>query len=296
MSIIIHTISYERIKELAAFIARLNQEKQHHVGFCGDQEDEIAGTLSEEFSDLELDTSFVVAYEHERIIGALGFDVDLERGVAEVWGPFIDEGARWNDLAHELWRAGINQLGDKVTTLHSFYNEENKQALQFMDGISSSTYLHAHLVLVCTRSAFAYARAHTLQEITPDYVNAFIALHDASFPNTYYSGQEIMSRLQDDHRIFIAVDHQQSLLGYVYVEADCDAQEGNIEFIAVSPHAQGQGLGTSLIQEALRFLLLDRKIDEISLCVEEENGEAISLYQKAGFQQKHRLLFYKITR
>lgn len=295
MSIIIHTISYERIKELAAFIARLNQEKQHHVGFCGEQEVEIEGTLIEEFSDLELGTSFVVAYEHERIIGALGFDVDLERGVAEVWGPFIEEESRWNDLAHELWRAGTNQLGDKVTTLHGFYNEENKQALQFMDGIPS-TYLHTHLVLVCTRSSFAYEPAHTLQEFTPDYVNAFIALHDASFPNTYYSGQEIISRLGVDHRIFIAVDHEQSLLGYVYVEADCDAQEGNIEFIAVSPHAQGQGLGTSLIQEAMRFLLLDRKIDEISLCVEDENGKAISLYQKAGFQQKHRLLFYKITR
>lgn len=296
MSIIIHAISYERIKELAAFIARLNREKQHHVGFCGDQEGEIAGTLSEEFSDLELDTSFVVAYEHERIIGVLGFDVDLERGVAEVWGPFIDEESRWNDIANELWRAGMNQLDDKVTTLHSFYNEENKRALQFMDGMPSA-YLHSHLVLVCTRSSFAYAPDHhTLQEITPDYVNAFIALHEASFPNTYYSGQEIMSRLQDDHRIFIAMDSSQSLLGYVYVEADCEAQEGNIEFIAVSPHAQGQGLGTSLIQEALRFLLLDRKIDEITLCVQEDNRKAISLYQKAGFQQKHRLLFYKITR
>lgn len=295
MSIIIHAISYERVKELAAFIARLNREKQHHVGFCGDQEDEITATLSEEFSDLELDTSFVVAYEHERIIGALGFDVDLERGVAEIWGPFIDEEARWNDIAHELWRAGVNQLGGKASTLYCFYNEENEQALRFMADLEAE-FLHKHLVLKCSRSSFAYAPVHSLHEITPEYDEAFMALHDASFPNTYYSGEDIMNRLQDDHRIFIAVDHQQSLLGYVYVEADCDAQEGNIEFIAVSPQAQGQGLGTSLMQEALRFLLLDRKIDEISLCVQEENGKAISLYQKAGFQQKHRLLLYKITR
>lgn len=295
MSIVIHAISYERIKELAAFIARLNREKQHHVGFCGDQEGEIAGTLSEEFSDLELDTSFVVASENERIIGALGFDVDLERGVAEVWGPFIDKDSKWDEIAHQLWEAGMKQPGGKVSTFYCFYNEENKRALQFAADVQAE-FLHKHMVLKCSRSAFSYAPAHTLQEITQDYVNAFIGLHDASFPNTYYSGEEIISRLQDDQRIFIAVDHQQSLLGYVYVEADRDAQEGNIEFIAVSPHAQGQGLGTSLIQEALRFLLLDRKIDEISLCVEEENGKAISLYQKAGFQQKHRLLFYKITR
>ncbi|EPY07356.1 GCN5-like N-acetyltransferase [Paenibacillus alvei TS-15] len=295
MSIIIHTISYERVKELAAFIARLNREKQHHVGFCGDQEDEITATLSEEFSDLELHTSFVVAYEHERIFGALGFDIDLERGVAEVWGPFIDEDSKWDEIAHQLWEAGMKQLGGKVPIFYCFYNEENKRALQFATDVQAE-FLHKHLVLKCSRSAFSYAPAHTLREITPEYVNAFITLHDATFPNTYYSGEEIISRLQDDHRIFVAVDHQQRLLGYVYVEADCDTQEGNIEFIAVSPQAQGQGLGTSLMQEALRFLLIEKAIDEISLCVQEENEKAISLYKKAGFQQKHRLLFYKISR
>ncbi|NOJ69486.1 GNAT family N-acetyltransferase [Paenibacillus alvei] len=295
MSIIIHAISYEHVDELAALIVRLNREKQHHVGFCGDQAGEIASTLREDFSDLDLESSFVIACENERIVGALGFDVDLERGVAEVWGPFIDQDSKWNEIANQLWETGMNQLGGKAPTFYCFYNEENKRALQFTVAVQAE-FLHTHLVLKCSRIAFSYAPVQTtLQEITPEYVEAFIGLHDASFPNTYYNGQEIISRLQDDHRIIIAVDQNESLLGYVYVEADPEAQEGNIEFIAVSPQAQGQGLGTSLMQEALRFLLIEKEIDEISLCVQEENDKAISLYQKAGFQQEHRLLLFKAT-
>lgn len=296
MSITIHAVSYEHVEELAALITRLNREKQHHVGFCGDQEGEIASRFREGFSDLDLESSFVFACENERIVGALGFDVDLERGVAEVWGPFINKDSKWDEIAHQLWGAGMNQLGGKVPTFYYFYNEENKRALQFAAAVQAE-FLHTHLVLKCSRFAFNYAPTQTMQEITPEYVDTFIALHDASFPSTYYNGQEIISRLQDDHRIFIVVDrNNESLLGYVYVEANPEAQEGNIEFIAVSPQAQGQGLGTSLMQEALRFLLIEKEIDEISLCVQEENGKAISLYQKAGFQQEHRLLLYKATR
>lgn len=73
------------LKEVAHFIAQLNIEEQHNIGYCGQHEQELLRTLQEDFIDGEF-TSIVAAYDNEHIQALIGLDIDGDS--TEVWGPF----------------------------------------------------------------------------------------------------------------------------------------------------------------------------------------------------------------
>lgn len=71
-----HISSISKVEEIASFIANMNKDVAHHVGYCGDQKEELLHTIFHDFSHIGWEKSFVVTYESNKIIGVLGFDVD----------------------------------------------------------------------------------------------------------------------------------------------------------------------------------------------------------------------------
>ena len=41
-----------KIEEVAAFIANMNKDATHHVGYCGDEKEELLQTIIHDFSDI----------------------------------------------------------------------------------------------------------------------------------------------------------------------------------------------------------------------------------------------------
>ena len=80
------------LHQLASFLETINSVDASHIGYCGEEKEEIFDTLSHDFSDIDIEKSFVVAYEEDHLVGALGFDIDAEKRSAEVWGPFVGNG------------------------------------------------------------------------------------------------------------------------------------------------------------------------------------------------------------
>lgn len=283
-----------QLKPLSSFIARLNGIPRHHVGYCGEQEEEIYSTLQEEFdAPGERNNWFTVMYDQDEMVGALGFNVDEEGHSAELWGPFIDaEGAEWERMAEQLWAAGSKKLEGRVNRYYGFYNWHNQSAAKFLEakgGMKSGD----HIILRIRNDDFIRDGSISLQNITPQYAEEFKKLHAASFPNTYYSGEHIMQQLDEDHRLFIVTEHDR-LAGYVYVEGDPEFKEGSIEYIAVSENFRRRGYGRVLLGQALFYLLHNVRLEEISLCVELGNGGAIELYRSVGFKTVHKLVAYAL--
>ena len=123
-------------------------------------------------------------------------------------------------------------------------------------------------------------------------MKSFSELHQLAFPNTYYSSEQILSRISKDNLLLI-IQHDMELKGYVYVEASPLHGEGAIEYIAVSPDYRGQGLAKKLMKAALHHLFSYDSIEEITLSVESSNKAAIALYMDTGFRVKHTLVAYK---
>lgn len=65
----------------------------------------------------------------------------------------------------------------------------------------------------------------------------------------------------------------------------------HLSYIAVDPRARGRGVGTVLLEEAIRLTG-----GELSLHVETDNEAAIRLYEKFGFVRKYYRMLYKVQR
>lgn len=277
---------------LASFIAGLNRDPKQHVGYCGQDPDEIEHTLEHEFPPL--DESFAVRYERGELIGALGLDIDAGSRRAEIWGPFIRcPQEQWQQIAMQLWNRMRNAAAHRVDIFYGFYNEMNEDCQQWMRQLGA-TFKGAEVVLKADRTRPLRQAHPSVQELSPSRFDEFLRLHDVAFPGTYCGGPEILERMNADHCVFM-YEEEDRLQGYIYVERDPEFGEGRIEFIAVDPSAQGRGIGTALLQRGLDYLFADPRIEDITLCVRADNEQALRLYRKSGFHELHRLRFYSIA-
>ncbi|TDQ33725.1 GNAT family N-acetyltransferase [Aureibacillus halotolerans] len=267
-------------KTLAHFIAKLNQSKIHHVGYCGEDEAEIFDALTSDFSTED----FTVFYEDNQIVGALGFDVDHESKRIELLGPFVNH-QEWNKVANALWERQLKSLENQESFIfYGFYNKDHLNAKNFIKDLGGKT-TGEHLILHMDH--FEHKGTSLNAEILQkDDFSAFRRLHDSIFPHTYYDEDVIVSKLNDQNRVYTIKDHGETA-GYVYVEGNKQFKVGAIEYIGVAKEYRMKGYGKILLNQALTFLFDELNIDEVSICVEKENTAAIQLYLSVGFFVDH---------
>lgn len=86
---------------------------------------------------------------------------------------------------------------------------------------------------------------------------------------------------QNEGYAVFAAEKDQKLLGYAIAAKDDDYRI--IKSLYVSPEAQGQGVGSKLFNEALKWLEADEY--EVILHVVTANHRAIALYERLGFKK-----------
>ncbi|MEC1176957.1 N-acetyltransferase [Metasolibacillus meyeri] len=272
-------------KQLAQFLALLNNEPAHHIGYCGEDVEEIEQTLREDFTE----SAFAIAYDNERIVAAIGLDIDGTS--AEVWGPFM-QCREQVPLLVNMW----SQLLEKHSTIHTFQffiNEENKVATEFIKAIGAQQ-TGWHSVLRWQQQEQPEMIPFTLYE--PKFYEMFAVLHNEAFPNTYYDAKTIVQRLNDTHELLLLINEEGQLQGYAYIEVDVLHQWAAIEYIAIAPAFRRQGLGTKLLAIALTRISATHQIQEVQLTVSTANEGALHLYRAAGFIVKHELVSYQLKK
>ncbi|MBS4192679.1 GNAT family N-acetyltransferase [Bacillus sp. FJAT-49705] len=242
----IHIKSPTNIQELASFLERINRLPESHIGYCGVEKDEICDTLMNDFSDIEIDQSFAVACLGEDMVGALGLDIDLEDKSAEVWGPFIIADQLRVEIEKVLWDKLISRLENQVTRFFFFLNKKNEKGRQFVKRLGGNE-KGKHLILKAYRYQMKHEDNSEIEHFSSSYWNSFRKLHEDSFPQTYYSDQDIINRLNEKNKLLLMKADDQSIKGYVYVEAEPEHKEGAIEFIAVADEHRNQGTSNSAI-------------------------------------------------
>lgn len=110
--------------------------------------------------------------------------------------------------------------------------------------------------------------------MTPD---ALAAVHKAAFPADPWSAADLAAFAADPAALLVAQAEGFILLRVVLDEAE-------ILTFAVAPGAQGQGMGTALLSEAIAGARA-RGVARVFLEVAADNGPARVLYDRAGFVQ-----------
>ncbi|UTR16313.1 GNAT family N-acetyltransferase [Salipaludibacillus sp. LMS25] len=262
------------LRELTVFLERMNNNRMSHIGFCGEDSEEIYDSLMNDFSDLELKDSFLVAYNNSRIVGAIGLDVDFKKGCADVWGPFVE--GEDMQIAQKLWENIISKIPNTIKTFSFFMNKENKLVKDFVLQ-NKGIYQGSDLVLRMTRDRLINYMPSNVEIYSDPYRESFINLHNEVFPKTYFDANSILSRLNDLNNLFLVTANDSDIKGYVYIEANPKHLEANIEYVAVSKKIRKEGVGKTLIIGAINKLFSYPEVEEITICVGGDNIAAINL-------------------
>jgi ribosomal protein S18 acetylase RimI-like enzyme len=280
------------VSSLAEFMARLQRVPSHHIGYVSDNPDDIASSL------LEIDgfeQQFFVAVNDAGICGFIGADLDPDR--AWIYGPMCDV-KEWDETANALWRQLGPKLGPKLSgkTWLMFADAQNAQLVSFAQRIGCLEH-GRESVLEFTRSQLEslHGQVGISRAITEQDFVAFTTLHDAIFPGTYFSGKEILERLNHqrlNHQRKLFLHGDLELLGYSYAEVS-DSGQASLEFIGVSEKARGTGTGKDLMVRTLEWIFSFENVEQVSLIVNAKNTAALVMYQKIGFLEVRRMVSYR---
>jgi ribosomal protein S18 acetylase RimI-like enzyme len=220
---------------------------------------------------------FVAGWQGGQVVAVFGCEFDVEEGKGWLWGPFAEDG----ETAVSLYHALLNTLPDSISLIYSYLHEANTKGDAFYRGQGFHTPKVAH-VYVAPRPDNIIEPTQLAAELTPHQADGAAQLHDLTFPTTFYSGKEILSQLDETHKMFVQADGDQ-LLGYIYAKVDDAADEGYVEFLGVREEARRRGVGRVLLATAVYWLFHNHQVPQIALNVNDDNDNARGLYESAGF-------------
>lgn len=274
----------ERSEAAAAFIAAHQKDMRHCIPYFGESAAEIAQAIAEFTPPHNM---LLMLDANNQITGVLGVDISAELNRAWLHGPQVSDPAQADLLYTEAAQTGILPPGVEQEL---FIDERNVATAAFArrHGFKAAATLELNLRLPRTDD-LPTATAETL---TPAQYPAFTALHDATFPKTYFSAAQIIERLGERERVLI-VREGDALLGYVFARAEVNADYGYIDYLGVAKHARRRGIGRQLTLAAAHWLLQFPQVQTVNLTVSADNTAAVALYDSLGFAHWRRLRVYR---
>jgi ribosomal protein S18 acetylase RimI-like enzyme len=126
---------------------------------------------------------------------------------------------------------------------------------------------------------------------------AIAPLHDAEFPGTYATADQLVTGALDGSRLVLVADGPggggpAGIVGYAAGEIHEDG-EGFVDFIVVDAAARGTGLGRALVVALTRRLLARAPLDRVALTVHDHRAPARTLYRTLGFRPVASLVAYR---
>ncbi len=116
-----------------------------------------------------------------------------------------------------------------------------------------------------------------------------------------YSSSFFLDLHKNYPEIFIVAEHNNEVVGYVMGRVEVGfsdfhkfkiARKGHIVSIAVLPEHRMKGIGTALMLQALKNMVLHYNCQETYLEVRVSNEKAINLYKKLGYKEVRRIPLY----
>lgn len=268
------------LDEAIAFLVRLNRIKEHNIAYLSESAPEIAADVKaiqppEGYSRL-------MVSDHAQVVGLLGVEYDVELGRCWLYGPVVEH-EDWDAIAELLYRAALSSLPPEIRDQEIFCHKQNVRLQRFAlrQGFTFQT---EGAVLTLTAGQQGYLPISDSQEFVKEYTDQFIDLHADLFPNTYYSGEQLIKLAEDDDKRLLIYLVDDDLAGYVFIQVREAYKDGYIDFVGVSQSFRRKGIGKSLILSALDWFFQFPYVEKVTLTVNTDNTPALSMYQDLGFK------------
>ena len=273
---------------MVAFIAGLNGNDEDHIGYFDTSVEDIARALRS--LALPVEEGFRLAIQDKEIVGVLGIEADIEIGRAWIYGPLVRH-PQWMAIADQLYAAALPAIPPGIHQQQMFCDGRNRncQAFAARHGFDL---LNESAIMTLSRADLDRVPHATALPIDERTYDQFRDLHPRLMPNTYFTAQQLLDRLNEDSHLLIAT-HEGELLGYVYFQAGPGVSEGYIDFVAVAETARRRGIGTQLVAAAAHNAFDNPDIDFVRLSVNTSNSPALQLYERLGFLQERTMMGFE---
>ena len=270
----------DRVDELVQFVARLNSDDAHHIGFFGEGEADVRASLAECL--IPPAEGFVMAYEGDQLVGVFGVDADPEINRSWLFGPLVDH-ADWHEIADRLYAKVLPRVPVDIRDYDLFCDVQNTR----MDAFAARhgfpiTSENAILTLMREQYQPSAKRQAQIIAYQQDFAEQLEKLHKILFPTAYFTARQMVERNNESHRLMLAIDGNQ-LLGYHFCKIEPEAESGYVDFIGTDSSARGRGIGADLLTTGVEWMLSAPTTKKISLTVNADNVAARALYEKFGF-------------
>lgn len=270
----------DRFEELVRFVARLNSDGMHHIGFFGESQADIRASLAE--SLIPPPEGFTMAYDGDELVGIFGVDANPEISRAWLFGPLVDH-ADWHDIADKLYARVLPRIPVDIRDYDLFCDVRNinMEAFAVRHGFPLTS---ENAVLTLLREGYSPAAKRDSKIIgyEESFFNQLENLHNRLFPTAYFTTRQMIERVNENHQLFLAVEDGQ-LLGYHFCNIEPESESGYVDFIGTDSSARGRGIGADLLASGIDWMLSAPTTKKISLTVNADNAPARSLYEKFGF-------------
>lgn len=270
----------DRFDELVQFVANLNSEGIHHIGFFGEGEADVRASLAECL--IPPREGFVMGYDENELVGVFGVDADPEINRAWLFGPLVDH-AEWHEIADQLYAKVLPRIPVNIRDYDLFADAQNTrmEAFAVRHGFPLNSE-NAVLTLIREKYRPSAKRQSKVIPYQKRFFKRFETLHQFLFPNAYFTARQIAEKIDENHQLFLVVEERQ-LLGYHFCKIEPESGSGYVDFIGTDPSARGRGIGADLLAAGVDWMLSAPTTQKINLTVNADNVAARHLYEKFGF-------------
>ena len=271
--------------------ARMNSKGETHIAYFDGSEETMVAYLDGLSPSPE--EGFVVAYAGDTLIGCFGLEYDDEQNRTWLHGPVVDSPA-WHTIADALYEAALAILPARIDDLELAFDLRHYRGIDFARRHGFEGWKAGSAVLVYTREQFARITPRPCEGLQDAHHAAFMELHDLAFPNTYYTGKQMLD-MRDDTYALLAETRDGSFAGSAFVEMQ-SPETGFIHFLATVPTLRGKGVGKALLEQAVHWVFAHTEAKDLALTVEVGNPTAIRLYERTGFVRERVIRGYRLQR
>ncbi len=270
----------DHLEELVSFVACLNSDGTHHIGFFGEGEADIRASLAECL--IPTTKGFRLAYEDGRLVGVCGVDADPEISRAWLFGPLVEH-ADWHTIADRLYKEVLFLIPAGIRDQDLFCDIQNTHMAEFA-ARRGFALISENAVMTMAREKYTPSAKRQTQigDYQEDLFEPFEKLHKTLFPNAYFTARQMVEKIDEHHRLLLATQDGQ-VLGYHFGKIEPGSELGYVDFIGTDAAARGRGIGADLLASGIDWMLSAPSTKKVSLTVNANNAAAIHLYEKFGF-------------
>ena len=263
------------ISQIVSLVAEINSNPKSRCLQVDVEQESILAEFKE--LDAPLSEVFLVARQGQEIVGALGLDLDREGECVWLLGPF----SHTSTINEALLSAAYKSLPDWVKKLRQYFDERSVKLIELHENhwfrTTSLNYQYK-----AQAADFTASLDEATSFIEGKEEEAFRKLHELHFPQTWLSASAILERNGKDIAVFVTKEKEE-LSGYVCASIHPTNIEGTVEYVAVKESFRSKGLGGKLMNRALYWLFIERKVKSVQLVVEAQKKGAHRLYERCGF-------------